>query len=89
MSQPASVSELQFRILGPLAVPRADDDQVTIASRPQRRPLAGLALHVGAVVGSASLEERLTLSPGTLRRSVSRLRRVIGVARSGTGPQTE
>ena len=43
-----------------------------------------LALHVGEEVRAASLEEWLTLSPGAVRTSISRLRRVIGADAGGT-----
>lgn len=78
MSQPSSAAELQIELLGPLVVSRPDRRRLTIASRPQRRLLAVLALHVDEVVRSMNLEDWLVLSPGALRTSVSRLRRVIG-----------
>ena len=80
MREPSSVDELQIRVLGPLRVTRGPDGQIAIVSRPQRRLLVVLALHVDEVVRSVSLEEWLGLSPGALRTSVSRLRRVIGAA---------
>lgn len=78
MREPSAVSELQIRLLGSLAVAGADDDPIAVVSRPQRRLLAVLALHVGEVVRSSSLEEWLVLSPGAVRTALSRLRKVIG-----------
>jgi predicted ATPase/DNA-binding SARP family transcriptional activator len=78
MQELASADELQVELLGPLAVSRRSAGPISMGSRPQRRLLAVLALHVGDEVRSESLEDWLVLSPGALRTSVSRLRRVIG-----------
>jgi predicted ATPase/DNA-binding SARP family transcriptional activator len=78
MGQPSRADELQVELLGPLVVSRPVGGPITVPSRPQRRLLAVLALHVDEIVRSVSLEEWLALSPGALRTSVSRLRRVIG-----------
>ena len=65
-------------VLGAVRVFDACDRQLTLASQAQRRLLAMLCLRVHTTVRSAVLEEHLGLSPGALRTSVSRLRRVIG-----------
>ena len=65
-------------VLGAVRVFDACDRQLTLASQAQRRLLAMLCLRVHTTVRSAVLEEYLGLSPGALRTSVSRLRRVIG-----------
>ena len=78
MGHPYAADELQVGLLGSLAVSRRTGAPITIASRPQRRLLSILALHVGDIVRSSSLEDWAALSPGALRTSVSRLRRVIG-----------
>ena len=80
MSGPADTGALKVEVLGPLAVSGPLGDPIVIPSAPQRRLLSVLSVHVGAVVRSASLEEWLDLSPGALRTSISRLRRVIGAA---------
>ena len=84
MIEPAHVVELQIELLGPLIMSRTGP--IRIASRPQRRLLAALAVHAGQVVRSATLEEWLGLSPGALRTSVSRLRRVVGADALETTP---
>lgn len=76
--QPTSAEELRVELLGALSVSRTAAGAIPIPSRPQRRLLAVLALHAGEEVRSSSLEEWLVLSPGALRTSVSRLRRVVG-----------
>ena len=80
MHPPAGADELRIELLGPLVVTHPDVGEIGVASRPQRRLLAVLALHVGEVVRSTTLEECLGLTPGALRTSVSRLRRLIGTA---------
>lgn len=82
MHQPAD--ELQVALLGPLVVTRGRP--VRIASRPQRRLVAALAVHAGEVVRASSLEEWLRVSPGAIRTSVSRLRRLVGADAVETTP---
>ena len=69
---------IDIRLLGPLEVSGPDARQIEIPSKPQRRLVSALALHVGSVVRGATLEDRLDLSAGALRTSISRLRRLLG-----------
>ncbi len=87
MSEPSTAGKLRIALLGPLSVSRADGTPIAIASQPQRRLLSVLALEVGEVVRSASLEERLGLSAGALRTSISRLRHVVGTPSVETSAQ--
>lgn len=67
---------IDIRLLGPLEVSGPDARQIEISSQPQRRLISVLALHVGSVVRGATLEDRLDLSAGALRTSISRLRQL-------------
>lgn len=64
----------------------AERVELALASESQRRLLAILCLHSHTVVRSVVLEEHLGLSPGALRTSISRLRRLIGPESLVTGP---
>ncbi len=74
------------KVLGSICVVDAEGVELPLASRPQRRLLAMLCLRSNTVVRSMVLEERLGLSAGALRTSISRLRRVIGAECLVTGP---
>lgn len=69
---------MRFDVLGPLRVVDADGAQVNLTSVAQRRLVSLFVCRVGAVVSADSLAEKLELSAGALRTSVSRLRRVVG-----------
>ncbi|MGK2929187.1 MAG: ATP-binding protein, partial [Acidimicrobiales bacterium] len=69
---------IDIGVLGPLTVQGPGGDAIAIASTEQRRLVSVLALHVDDLVRAASLEFWLDLSPGALRTSISRLRRVLG-----------
>jgi len=69
---------MEFQVLGALRVLGADGEQVKVASTAQRRLLSLLILRAGSVVSADALAEQLELSPGALRTSVSRLRRLLG-----------
>jgi DNA-binding SARP family transcriptional activator len=69
---------MQFDVLGPLRVVGAHGTQVAMSSVAQRRLMSILVSRAGTVVSADSLAEHLELSPGALRTSVSRLRRVVG-----------
>ncbi|MFN7151413.1 MAG: AfsR/SARP family transcriptional regulator, partial [Microthrixaceae bacterium] len=69
---------IDIRLLGALEVSGPDARRIEIPSQPQRRLVSALALHVGSVVRGATLEDRLDLSAGALRTSISRLRRLLG-----------
>ena len=74
-----------FKVLGAVRVFDADGRQLTMVSEAQRRLLAMLCLHADSSVRAVVLEERLGLSAGALRTSISRLRRVIGAGALSTG----
>ncbi len=78
MGTSSTYSDLQVWLLGTLSVTRGDGVTIPIPSRPQRRLLTMLALHAGDTVRSSVLEDQAGLSPGALRTSISRLRRVVG-----------
>lgn len=69
---------MQFDVLGPLRVVGAHGPAVKLSSVAQRRLMSLLVSRAGTVVSADSLAEHLELSPGALRTSVSRLRRVVG-----------
>jgi predicted ATPase/DNA-binding SARP family transcriptional activator len=73
-------------VLGSIRVFDAGGDELTLASRSQRRLLAMLCLRSNTVVRSVVLQEHLGLSEGALRTSISRLRRVVGERCLVTGP---
>ena len=68
---------MEFRVLGSLQVIRPDATPIELASTSQRR-LVCLLLARGGVVSADSLAEQLEVSPGALRTTVSRLRRLLG-----------
>ena len=68
---------VEFRVLGSLQVIGPDALPIDLPSASQRR-LISLLLVRGAVVSADSLAEHLGLSPGALRTTVSRLRRILG-----------
>lgn len=76
MTGSAGDAPLKIGLLGPLEMMGVDDHRLASAS--QRRLLSLLAIHAGQIVRSTSIEDELGLSPGALRTSVTRLRRVIG-----------
>ena len=76
----------RFAVLGSLQVFGSDGGPVRLPSVAQRRLTSILILRAGTVVSSDLLGERLDLSPGALRTSVSRLRRVIGETTLVTAP---
>lgn len=65
-------------VLGAVRAFDADGRHLALVSQAQRRLLAMLCLRVGTTVRAVVLEEHLGLSPGALRTSISRLRRVLG-----------
>ena len=69
---------MQFDVLGPLRVVGAQGARVAMTSVAQRRLTCILVSRAGVVVSADSLAEHLELSPGALRTSVSRLRRIVG-----------
>lgn len=68
---------MDFLVLGPLEV-RAEGDRIRLASDAQRRLVSLFVLHAETAVRAEALEDALGLSPGALRTSVCRLRRVVG-----------
>lgn len=77
---------IDIRVLGPLEVSGADGAPIAMASETQRRLVSVLALRGDSMVRSASLESWLGLSPGALRTSISRLRRLLGAEMIETTP---
>lgn len=71
---------LTVRVLGPVQVLDADGTTLGLPSASQRRLLAVLALHEPGAVRSGWLCDALEVSPGALRTTVARLRRVLGDA---------
>ena len=69
---------MDIGVLGQLTVLGPDGSSIAVPSGPQRRLLNVLAIHANAMVRASSLEHWLGLSPGALRTSISRLRRVVG-----------
>ena len=67
-----------MRVLGPVQIVDAEGGVVELPSASQRRLLAALALHAPAPVRAEWLCGVLDVSPGSLRTSVSRMRRVLG-----------
>lgn len=74
------------RLLGPVALVRAGGEVVAVPSPTQRRLLAMLALQRGRPVRPERLGEDLGLTPGALRKAVSRLRALVGEDALRTGP---
>jgi class 3 adenylate cyclase/tetratricopeptide (TPR) repeat protein len=70
---------VEFRVLGSLQVIGPDAIPIDLTSVSQRR-LVCLLLVRASVVSADSLAEHLEVSPGALRTTVSRLRRLLGPA---------
>ncbi len=68
----------EVRLLGPVQLVGPDGAAIDVPSASQRRLLAVLALHSPAAVRSSWLCEMLDVTPGALRTSVARLRRILG-----------
>ncbi len=77
---------MDFAVLGPLQVLDANGTRIGLGSAPQRRLAALLVLRAGTVVPADSLAHHLGLSPGALRTSISRLRRLLGADALVTEP---
>ena len=77
---------MEFRVLGPLEVRGPGDSQIKLASAAQRRLLSFLVQRANTIVPAETLEEHLGLTPGALRTSVSRLRRLVGFDTLITAP---
>jgi DNA-binding SARP family transcriptional activator len=73
-----SRGQATVRVLGPVQIVGAQGEVVELPSASQRRLLAALALHAPAPVRAEWLCGILDVSPGSLRTSVSRVRRVLG-----------
>jgi len=69
---------MEFQVLGPLRVIGADGTHIKLASTAQRRLMSLLLLRAGTAVSADFLADRLELSSGALRTSVSRLRKIVG-----------
>ena len=65
-------------VLGSIAAFGDDGRELVIVSESQRRLLALLCLHANSSIRSVVMEERLGVSSGALRTSISRLRRTVG-----------
>ncbi len=82
----ARTGALTVRVLGPVLAITADGTELDLPSASQRRLLAVLALHHPNAIRSSWLCDVLELTPGALRQTVARLRRVLGEAlRTTTG----
>ena len=66
------------RVLGPVQLIGPRGEQIDVPSASQRRLLAALALHAPGPVRSVWLCDVLDVTPGAVRTSVSRLRRILG-----------
>jgi DNA-binding SARP family transcriptional activator len=69
---------MEIRILGPLRLLQDGGEPIPLAGAAQRRLVSLLALRPGAVVTADALSDHLGLSPGALRTSISRVRRLVG-----------
>ncbi|WP_426573404.1 ATP-binding protein [Aquihabitans sp. McL0605] len=69
---------MEFMVLGPVQLVGPAGNRINLASDAQRRLVSHLVLRANTIVRSEELEDHLGLSPGALRTSVSRLRRVVG-----------
>ncbi|MGD9701182.1 MAG: AAA family ATPase [Acidimicrobiia bacterium] len=72
------VGELTVRVLGPVQLVGPGGEVVDVPSASQRRLLGALALHAPSPVRAEWLCGVLDVTPGALRTSVARLRRVVG-----------
>jgi predicted ATPase/class 3 adenylate cyclase/biotin operon repressor len=77
---------MRFKVLGPLEVVGAGGNPIQLVSAAQRRLLSLLVLRTGTTVSSDFLADRLELSSGALRTSLSRLRRIVGYEILVTAP---
>lgn len=66
------------RLLGPVQLIGPDGSEVDVPSATQRRLLALLAIHSPDAVRSSWLCQVLDITPGALRTSIARLRRLVG-----------
>ena len=74
------------RLLGPIQVVTSAEKTLDLPSVTQRRLLAILALEARRPIRSERLAEDLAMSPGSLRTSVSRLRKLLGAELLQTDP---
>ncbi len=77
---------MEFRVLGPLELWGPGDTKINLASGAQRRLTSFLVQRANTIVPAETLEEHLGLTPGALRTSVSRLRRLVGFDTLITAP---
>lgn len=71
---------MEFRVLGPLQVIGRHGVPVDLPSASQRRLACLFLVRAGSVLSADYLGDALELSPGALRTTISRLRRVLGFA---------
>ena len=76
----------QVRLLGPIALLTDTGTAIDVPSVSQRRLLGVLALNSGRTVRSELLADLLDLSPGALRKTVSRVRALVGAESLHTDP---
>ncbi len=69
---------MEFRVLGPLQVVGRSGVPINLPSVSQRRLTCFLVARAGTAVSADALADHLELTPGALRTSISRLRRVVG-----------
>jgi len=69
---------MEFKVLGPVRVIGPGGSRIKLASDAQRRLVSHLVLRANTIVRADELGDHLGLSPGALRTSVSRLRRIVG-----------
>ncbi len=74
----ATPGKFEVRLLGPVQLVGPEGAALDVPSASQRRLLAVLALHAPGAVRSGWLCEVLDVTPGALRTSVARLRRILG-----------
>ena len=77
---------MEFRVLGPLELWGPGDTKINLVSGAQRRLTSFLVQRANTIVPAEALEEHLGLTPGALRTSVSRLRRLVGFDTLITAP---
>jgi biotin operon repressor len=76
---------VEFRVLGPLQALGRNAAPIDLPSVSQRRLVCFLLIR-GAMVSADTLADRLEVSPGALRTTVSRLRRLLGFATLVSSP---
>ncbi len=69
---------MKVHLLGPVRVVSQDGSLVTPSSVAQRQLIALLALRAGEVVPTDTMCESLQLTPGAVRTTISRVRRLLG-----------